>query len=109
MLDRAGWAGNFHQKMFGSQTLDSAKEREREREREAAPAWPGLETASSVVGGGKESRKFLLITVKTSFSPLPSTLQMFAKTHFTSAAANGKIENTNNDASVAKKRNPAIQ
>ena len=90
MLDRAGWTGDFHQKMFGSQTLDSAKER-REGGREAAPAWPGLETASSVVGGGKESRKFLLITVKTSFSPLPSTLQMFAKTHFTSAAANGKI------------------
>ena len=73
--------------MFGSQTLDSAKER-----REAArPGQGWRETASSVVGGGKESRKFLLITEKTSFSPLPSTLQMFAKTHFTSSAARGKI------------------
>ena len=73
---------------FSSENVWISDSEAKEERREAALAWPGLETASSVVGGGKESRKFLLITEKTSIPPLPSALQMFAKTLSTLAAVN---------------------
>ena len=84
-----GWAGGFSSENVWISDSGLGKREEREA---ARPGQGWRETPSSVVGGGKESRKFLLITVKTSFSPLPSTLQMFAKTHFTSSAARGKYQ-----------------